>query len=76
MSQEQLIQAVAEQVAVVAAKEGRTPEEVLDDMRRYLLKQRFRSFVAYNRAEAEAKGYKPSDVEEWIAEDRRQQRGA
>ncbi len=73
MSQEQLIQAVVDQVIVLAGKQGRTAEEVLEEMRRYLLRQRFRSFVARNRANAEAENYNPSDVEQWVEEDR--QRG-
>ncbi len=74
MSQEQLIQTVADQVAVLASKQGRTPEAVLEEMCRYLLKQRLRNFMATNRAEAEARGYTPSDVEKWVEEDRREQR--
>jgi len=71
MSQEQLIQAVAAQVASVAGKQGRTPEAVLADMQRYLLKQNLDRFVARNRADAEAMGIRESDVDNIVHESRR-----
>jgi hypothetical protein len=72
MSQEQLIQAVADQANTLASKLGRSPKSVLEDMYRYLLKQNLRDFIAQNRAEAEAMGYTPSDVETWVEETRSQ----
>jgi hypothetical protein len=73
MSQEQLIQAVADQAATLASQLGRPPEAVLEDMYRYLFKQNMRSFIATNRAEAEALGYTSSDIDTWVEEDRREQ---
>jgi hypothetical protein len=71
MSQEQLIRAVAAQVAAVAGKQGCTSKDVLADMQRYLLKQRLNSFVARHRADAEAMGIRESDVDELIHQTRR-----
>lgn len=69
-----LIEAVANQVTEVARSQNRKPEEVLEDMRKHLLVQRFRGFVSRNRGQAEANGWSESDVPGWIEEDRREQR--
>ena len=69
-SQEQLIQAVADQVATLAGKQGRTPEEILADMQRFLLTEKLRAFVKCNRADATAMGLLESDVDDLIHESR------
>ncbi len=71
MSQEQLIQAIAAQVADVAGKQGRAPEAVLVDMQRYLLKQNLDRFVARNRVDAEGMGIRESDVDQIVHDSRR-----
>ena len=68
-----LIEAVADQVTEVARSQNRKPEEVLEDMRKHLLVQRFRGFVSRNRGQAEANGWSESDVPGWVEEDRREQ---
>jgi hypothetical protein len=75
MSTQERIEALAQTIAGIAEKQGRTYEETLADMEKIALVQRFRNFVVRNQAEAEAKGYKPSDVQSWVEEDRRDRRG-
>jgi hypothetical protein len=69
-----LVKAIADQVDEVARAQNREPAEVLEEMRKQLLIQRFRHFVSINRAQAEANGWSESDVSSWVDEDRREQR--
>lgn len=66
-----LVEALINQVSELAQTQNRSPEEILADMHRHLLIQRFRGFVSRNQAKSEKEGWKESDVLRWIEEDRR-----
>jgi hypothetical protein len=69
-----LLEAVTDQVEEIARVQNRKLEEVLKEMRKHLLMQRFRGFVSRNRAQAQSNGWSESDVPAWIDEDRNEQR--
>lgn len=67
------LQALDQTISRLADKQGRSYDEVLAHLEKAALIERFRNFQARNRAEFEAKGYKPSDVEGWVQEYRDEQ---
>ena len=74
-----LAEDVFERVREQAQAEGKTPDEIVQEAAVRLLDARqtvgsLRSFVARNRARAEAMGLKESDVPRLIAESRAEQR--
>lgn len=71
----QLVEAVADQVVELARARNLPPDEILADMRKHLLVQRFRNFVSRNQAMVERQSWEQSDVAAWIESDRLEQRG-
>jgi len=63
-------------VAEIARAEGKTPEEVIEEATRRLVRVRgLRSFVAENRRLAQEQGWTEADVPCLIDECRRESRG-
>jgi hypothetical protein len=69
------LQALEQSISRLAEDQGRSYDEVLAHLEKTALVERFRNFQARNRAEFEAKGFKPSDVEEWVREYRDEKAG-
>jgi hypothetical protein len=69
-----LLEAITDQIEEIARVQNRNPEEVLKEMSKHLLVERFQGFVSRNRAQARLNGWSESDVPEWIEEDRNEQR--
>jgi hypothetical protein len=67
------LQALDQAISRLADKQGRSYDEVLAHLEKVALVERFRNFQARNRAEFEARGFKPSDVEGWVQEYRHEQ---
>lgn len=64
-----------EAVEEAARAEQRQPDELVQDaVRRYLKDRHWEALVSYGRERARALGYKPSDVNRLIAEQRRESR--
>jgi hypothetical protein len=69
---EDLLMAVAE----IAQADGKTPEQVIEEVTRQMLRVRgLRSFVAENGRVAKAQGLSESDVSRLIEESRADSRG-
>ena len=63
-------------VAEIARVEGKTPDELIEETTRRMLRVRgLRSFVAENRRIAEEQGLTEADVPRLVKEHRREQRG-
>jgi hypothetical protein len=75
MSRQERVEALEATITRLADTQGRSYEEALAELEKIALIQKFRNVQALNRAEAEAKGYRLSDVQKWVEEDRKSNRG-